>query len=97
MPPLPTDRQTGGRAPADANVRVAVGARVFVHNRDAFEIALLIEFEDRRSRFRPVRDGLVAQGEAVAQAKLDVTVINSCHLITTFPTVVDGTPRHRGA
>jgi 3,4-dihydroxyphenylacetate 2,3-dioxygenase len=46
--------------------------------------------------FRPVRDGLVAQGAAVARAGLDVTVINSCHLITTFPTVVDGTPRHRG-
>ena len=40
--------------------------------------------------------GLVAQGEVVGQAKLDVTVINSCHLITTFPTVVDGTPRHQG-
>ena len=46
--------------------------------------------------FRPVRDGLVAQGEVVGQAGLDVTVINSCHLITTFPTVVDGTPRHQG-
>src|SRR6267378_3313821 len=46
--------------------------------------------------FRPVRDGLVAQGEAVERARLDVTVINSCHLITTFPTVVDGTPRHQG-
>src|SRR5260370_31719192 len=46
--------------------------------------------------FRPVRDGLGAQGEVVAQARLDVTVINSCHLITTFPTVVDGTPRHQG-
>jgi 3,4-dihydroxyphenylacetate 2,3-dioxygenase len=46
--------------------------------------------------FRPVRDGLVAQGGDVAGARLDVVVINSCHLITTFPTVVDGTPRHRG-
>jgi 3,4-dihydroxyphenylacetate 2,3-dioxygenase len=46
--------------------------------------------------FRPVRDGLVAQGAAVARARLDVSVINSCHLITTFPTVVDGTPRHQG-
>lgn len=46
--------------------------------------------------FRPVRNGLVAQGAVVAQAKLDVSVINSCHLITTFPTVVDGTPRHQG-
>jgi 3,4-dihydroxyphenylacetate 2,3-dioxygenase len=46
--------------------------------------------------FRPVRDGLVAQGQEVARARLDVVVINSCHLISTFPTVVDGTPRHRG-
>ncbi|HET7877106.1 MAG TPA: extradiol ring-cleavage dioxygenase [Methylomirabilota bacterium] len=46
--------------------------------------------------FRPVRDGLVAQGREVAKARLDVMVINSCHLIATFPTVVDGTPRHRG-
>lgn len=46
--------------------------------------------------FRPVRDGLVAQGQEVARAGLDVVVINSCHLISTFPTVVDGTPRHRG-
>jgi len=46
--------------------------------------------------FRPVRDGMVAQGQEVARARLDVVVINSCHLISTFPTVVDGTPRHRG-
>ncbi|MCI0548038.1 MAG: extradiol ring-cleavage dioxygenase [Candidatus Rokubacteria bacterium] len=46
--------------------------------------------------FRPVRDGLVAQGRDVAEAKLDAVVVNSCHLISTFPTVVDGTPRHRG-
>src|SRR6266849_10844481 len=45
---------------------------------------------------RPVRDGLVAQGREVAKARLDAMVVNSCHLITTFPTVVDGTPRHRG-
>jgi 3,4-dihydroxyphenylacetate 2,3-dioxygenase len=38
----------------------------------------------------------VAQGTDVAEARLDVMAINSCHLITTFPTVVDGTPRHRG-
>src|SRR5713226_558826 len=44
---------------------------------------------------RPVRDRLVAQGREVAKARLDVMVVNSCHLITTFPTVVDGTPRHR--
>jgi len=46
--------------------------------------------------FRPVRDGLAAQGALVAQSRLDVVVLNSCHLIATFPTVVDGTPRHRG-
>ena len=46
--------------------------------------------------FRPVRDGLVAQGREVAAARLDVMVVNSCHLISTFPTVVDGTPRHQG-
>src|SRR5437867_5357047 len=46
--------------------------------------------------FRAVRDGLLEQGRDVAEARPDVFVINSCHLITTFPTVVDGTPRHRG-
>ena len=46
--------------------------------------------------FRAVRDGLVAQGAEVARARPDAIVINSCHLIATFPTVVDGTPRHHG-
>jgi 3,4-dihydroxyphenylacetate 2,3-dioxygenase len=46
--------------------------------------------------FRPVRDGLVAQSEHMARMAPDVIVINSCHLISTFPTVVDGTARHRG-
>ena len=46
--------------------------------------------------FHGVRDGLVAQGRHVATLAPDLIVINSCHLITTFPTVVDGTPRHRG-
>jgi 3,4-dihydroxyphenylacetate 2,3-dioxygenase len=46
--------------------------------------------------FKMVRDGLVEQGNHVAAMKPDVMVVNSCHLITTFPTVVDGTPRHRG-
>jgi 3,4-dihydroxyphenylacetate 2,3-dioxygenase len=46
--------------------------------------------------FQAVRDGLVAQGEHVAGARPDVMIVNSCHLIATFPTVVDGTPRHRG-
>ena len=46
--------------------------------------------------FQGVRDGLVAQGRHLATLAADLIVINSCHLITTFPTVVDGTPRHRG-
>lgn len=46
--------------------------------------------------FRPVREGMAAQGRDVARARLDAMVINSCHLISTFPTVVDGTPRHQG-
>ena len=46
--------------------------------------------------FQAVRDGLVAQGNHLATLAPDLIVINSCHLITTFPTVVDGTPRHRG-
>jgi 3,4-dihydroxyphenylacetate 2,3-dioxygenase len=46
--------------------------------------------------FKAVRDGLVEQGRHVANVKPEVIVINSCHLITTFPTVIDGTPRHRG-
>ena len=46
--------------------------------------------------FQLVRDGMVAQGEHLMRVAPDVIVINSCHLITTFPTVVDGTPRHQG-
>src|SRR5215475_10860969 len=46
--------------------------------------------------FQPVRDGLVVQGREMGKARLDAVVVNSCHLISTFPTVVDGTPRHRG-
>lgn len=46
--------------------------------------------------FGPVRDGMVAQGRLLADGRSDVIIINSCHLITTFPVVVDGTPRHRG-
>jgi 3,4-dihydroxyphenylacetate 2,3-dioxygenase len=46
--------------------------------------------------FKGVRDGLVAQGRHLATLAPDLIVINSCHLISTFPTVVDGTPRHRG-
>ncbi len=46
--------------------------------------------------FRAVRDGLVAQGQHLAAVQPEVIVVNSCHLIATFPTVIDGTPRHRG-
>src|SRR5437667_7212361 len=46
--------------------------------------------------FQAVRDGMVAQGRHVAALTPDVIVINSCHLVATFPTVVDGTPRHQG-
>jgi 3,4-dihydroxyphenylacetate 2,3-dioxygenase len=46
--------------------------------------------------FRAVRDGLVEQGRHLATRDPDVIVINSCHLVATFPTVVDGTPRHAG-
>src|SRR5256712_1186691 len=46
--------------------------------------------------FQAVRDGMVAQGRHVAALAPDVIVINSCHLVATFPTVVDGTPRHEG-
>ena len=38
--------------------------------------------------FRPVRDGLIAQGHEVAHSRLDVVVINSCHLVSTCPPVV---------
>lgn len=46
--------------------------------------------------FQAVRDGLSEQGRHVGTTRPDVLVVNSCHLISTFPTVVDGTPRHRG-
>ena len=46
--------------------------------------------------FRAVRDGLVEQGRDLARAKSDLIIINSCHLISTFAVVIDGTPRHRG-
>jgi 3,4-dihydroxyphenylacetate 2,3-dioxygenase len=46
--------------------------------------------------FKAVRDGLVEQGRDAAAAAPDVILVNSCHLVTTFPTVIDGTPRHRG-
>ncbi len=46
--------------------------------------------------FGPVRDGLVEQGRLLTAARPEVIIVNSCHLVTTFPVVVDGTPRHRG-
>jgi 3,4-dihydroxyphenylacetate 2,3-dioxygenase len=46
--------------------------------------------------FRPLRDGLVEQGRHLKARKPDVIVINSCHLVSTFSTLVDGTARHRG-
>jgi 3,4-dihydroxyphenylacetate 2,3-dioxygenase len=46
--------------------------------------------------FRPLRDGLVEQGRHLEARKPDVIVINSCHLVSTFSTLVDGTARHRG-
>lgn len=46
--------------------------------------------------FQGVRDGLVEQGRVVDDLAPDVLVVNSSHLISTFPVVVDGTPRHRG-
>src|SRR4026208_2631518 len=72
------------------------GAFLTVHTPRYFTLWASFEGKLASEAFRPVRDGLVAQGEVVERARLDVTVINSCHLITTFPTVVDGTPRHRG-
>ncbi|MGH7414974.1 MAG: hypothetical protein ACREKJ_12315, partial [Candidatus Rokuibacteriota bacterium] len=72
------------------------GAFLTVHTPRYCTLEAAIEGKLASEAFRPVRDGLVAQGEVMAQAGLDVSVINSCHLITTFPTVVDGTPRHQG-
>ncbi len=46
--------------------------------------------------FRPLRDGLVEQGAHLRERKPGVIVINSCHLVSTFSTLVDGTARHRG-
>jgi 3,4-dihydroxyphenylacetate 2,3-dioxygenase len=72
------------------------GVYLSVHTPRYCTLEAAIEGKLASEAFRPVRDGLVAQGREVARAKLDVMIINSCHLITTFPTVVDGTPRHRG-
>src|SRR6266536_5813751 len=72
------------------------GAFLSVHTPRYCTLAAAFEGKLASEVFRPVRDGMVAQGQEVARARLDVAVINSCHLISTFPTVVDGTPRHRG-
>ena len=72
------------------------GAYLSVHTPRYCTLAAAFEGTLASEVFRPVRDGMVAQGQEVARARLDVMVVNSCHLITTFPTVVDGTPRHRG-
>src|SRR5262249_6182365 len=77
---------------------VAMLAGIFLTVHTPRYCTLEAAFEGRLASevFRPVRDGMVAQGHDVARARLDVVVINSCHLISTFPTVVDGTPRHQG-
>ena len=72
------------------------GAFLSVHTPRYCTLEAAVEGKLASEAFRPVRDGLVAQGKDVERARLDVVVINSCHLVSTFPTVVDGTPRHRG-
>lgn len=73
-----------------------VGVYLSVHTPRYCTLEAAFEGRLASEVFRPVRDGLIAQGREVARARLDAVVINSCHLITTFPTVVDGTPRHQG-
>jgi 3,4-dihydroxyphenylacetate 2,3-dioxygenase len=46
--------------------------------------------------FQALRDGLIEQGRHLAARAPEVILINSCHLISTFSTLVDGTARHRG-
>ena len=72
------------------------GVYLTVHTPRYCTLEAAIEGRLASEAFRPVRDGLVAQGKDVARARLDAMVVNSCHLIATFPTVVDGTPRHQG-
>jgi 3,4-dihydroxyphenylacetate 2,3-dioxygenase len=72
------------------------GAFLSVHTPRYCTLEAAFEGKLASEVFRPVRDGMVAQGQEVGRARLDAVVINSCHLISTFPTVVDGTPRHRG-
>ena len=73
-----------------------VGVYLSVHTPRYCTLEAAFEGKLASEVFRPVRDGLVGQGGDVARARLDAMVVNSCHLISTFPTVVDGTPRHRG-
>ncbi|HXJ83641.1 MAG TPA: extradiol ring-cleavage dioxygenase [Candidatus Methylomirabilis sp.] len=72
------------------------GVFLSVHTPRYCTLEAAVEGKLASEAFRPVRDGLIAQGRDVERARLDVVVINSCHLVSTFPTVVDGTPRHRG-
>src|SRR3990167_8420955 len=75
---------------------VLAGVYLTVHTPRYCTYEAALEGRLASDAFRPVRAGLGAQGREVAAARLDVMVVNSCHLISTFPTVVDGTPRHRG-
>src|SRR3990170_7764649 len=75
---------------------VLAGVYLTVHTPRYCTLEAAFEGKLASEVFRPVRDGLAAQGALVAQSRLDVVVLNSCHLIATFPTVVDGTPRHQG-
>ena len=72
------------------------GAFLSVHTPRYCTLEAAFEGKLASEVFRPVRDGMVAQGATLRRARLDTVVVNSCHLITTFPTVVDGTARHRG-
>ena len=72
------------------------GGDLSCHTPRYYTLEAVVEGKLASEVFRPVREGLVAQGRQVERARLDVMVVNSCHLITTLPTVVDGTPRHRG-
>lgn len=81
---------------AQVGTRGLVGAYLSVHTPRYCTYEAAFAGKLAHPDFRGVRDGLVAQGRHLATLAPDLIVINSCHLITTFPTVVDGTPRHRG-
>jgi 3,4-dihydroxyphenylacetate 2,3-dioxygenase len=84
------------RAHLKNTMGILAGAFLTVHTPRYCTYEAAFEGKLASEVFRPVRDGLVKQGRDVAEMRADVVVINSCHLISTFPTVVDGTPRHRG-